>query len=78
MRFEYPQNVNDEDIPTDGRSAMIDLSTPTSMSFFLQQIRLAEMCRTITDQSPCFLDPFQDTDYENIFANGCYVPKFSR
>lgn len=76
MRVEYPQNINDEDIPTDGRNAMIDSSTPTSMSFFLQQIRLADICRTITDQSPCFLDPFQDPDYESIFAMDAMFQSF--
>ncbi|KAL1625223.1 hypothetical protein SLS56_007418 [Neofusicoccum ribis] len=64
MRVDLPLNMDDKDIPIDGRIGNTDLTKPTSMSFFLQQIRLAELCRTITDQLPPFLVPSHNLEYD--------------
>ncbi|OBT64983.1 hypothetical protein VE03_05647 [Pseudogymnoascus sp. 23342-1-I1] len=51
MAVNKPRNINDEDLVDGMGNAELPLSQPTSMSYFLQRIRLAELSREFTDQA---------------------------
>ncbi|CAI6084367.1 unnamed protein product [Clonostachys chloroleuca] len=59
MITKKPLNINDEEV-LDGMSLHErPLSLPTSMSYTLQMIRLAELSRNIVDRSPLMMAPFK-------------------
>lgn len=70
MRVDYPLNVDDDAIPADGSSVDPSSSSllPTSMSFHLQHIRLAEICRSIADRLPPFFGGSPAVDYDTILT----------
>lgn len=43
MKVDYPLNLDDEDITAGGDLCGAPLSVPTSMSYFVHRIRLAEL-----------------------------------
>ncbi|KAB8275142.1 hypothetical protein BDV30DRAFT_225208 [Aspergillus minisclerotigenes] len=50
MAVKYPLNIDDADIRADGPSPnSLPEDQPTSMSFFIQRIKLAELCRDMVD-----------------------------
>lgn len=50
MTVDYPSNLNDEDLkPGQSPPESQPADQPTSMSFFLQRIRFAELCRETVD-----------------------------
>ncbi|KFY43014.1 hypothetical protein V494_02133 [Pseudogymnoascus sp. VKM F-4513 (FW-928)] len=51
MAVNKPCNINDEDLVDGMENIEVPLSQPTSMSYFLQRIRLAELSREFTDQA---------------------------
>jgi hypothetical protein len=51
MAVNKPRNINDEDLIDGMENIELPLSQPTSMSYFLQRIRLAELSREFTDQA---------------------------
>jgi hypothetical protein len=68
MQVRYPSNVNDMDLDNYGPGSSVPLTEPTSMTYFLLRIHLAEICRSVVDALP---PPFADRvgiDYENIIA----------
>lgn len=67
MHVRYPQIVSGDLIAQSDQSNSSE-STPTSMSYFLQRIRLSEICRTIVDSIPRFLDDIDMVDYDQIVA----------
>jgi hypothetical protein len=52
MAVRMPQNINDEDLVDGMANTEIQLDQPTSMSYAIQRIRLAHICREFTDQVP--------------------------
>ncbi|KAL5354336.1 hypothetical protein ACLOAV_000425 [Pseudogymnoascus australis] len=67
MHVIYPQIVSGDLIAQNDQSNGSE-STPTSMAYFLQRIRLSEICRTIVDSIPRFLDDIDMVDYDKILA----------
>lgn len=51
MRVNKPRNVSDEDLQTQPSDFSRPLSEPTTSAFLLQRIRLAEVCRDISDKA---------------------------
>ncbi|KAK8130924.1 hypothetical protein PG984_007362 [Apiospora sp. TS-2023a] len=68
MKVEYPLNLDDEDITTDGDLCDAPLSVPTSMSYFLHRIRLAQLCREAVDTLPPIALESQATKYDAVLA----------
>ena len=66
MKVNYPSNANDEDITTSEVVRDFPLSTPTSMSAFIQRIRLAEICRELVDTMPSIMLDHQDMEYDLV------------
>lgn len=67
MHVRYPQIVSGDLIAQSDQSNGTE-STPTSMAYFLQRIRLSEICRTIVDTIPRYLDDIDMIDYDQIVA----------
>jgi hypothetical protein len=66
MATKKPGNANDEDL-FDGMSSIgKPLDQPTIMSYFIQRIRLGEICREITDKFPLLETDFGNPDFEQI------------
>jgi hypothetical protein len=63
MAVNYPRNVNDEDI-----SAILGDQITTDMSFFIQRIRLAEVCRKVVDFLPIDGCGIERLPFEQILA----------
>lgn len=67
MRVNKPRNIHDGDLEREGPSFERPLSEPTPMSYFIQRIKLAEICRDVTDVMP--LGSFAEgTSYQSIVA----------
>lgn len=69
MEVKVPQNLNQQDLNTQGPNFSRPLSEPTGMAYYLQRIKLATTCREVADtlwKSIRFMDPV-DVDY-NIVA----------
>ena len=49
MRVKKPRNLSDEDLATKPADFTRPLSEPTVMAYYLQRIRLAEICRHVAD-----------------------------
>lgn len=49
MRVKRPRNISDEDLATRPADFNRPLSEPTVMGYYIQRIRLAEICREIAD-----------------------------
>lgn len=66
MNVDYPSNVDDEFItPTEVHS--LPLSTPTTMSAFIERVKLSEICREVVDAMPSILLESQP-EYHVILA----------
>ena len=69
MKVLLPRNINDEDLGNEDID--LPLSEPTSMSYFLQRTRLAELSRSVADCIPLTLTDPDETNYDNvIFLDG--------
>ena len=51
MRVKRPRNINDDDLVTKDAAFERPLSEPTIMSYYLQRLKLAEICRSIIDST---------------------------
>ncbi|KAJ5650817.1 uncharacterized protein N7484_004540 [Penicillium longicatenatum] len=65
MATEKPLNIDDEDL-LDGAIGARPVDQPTSMSYCLQRIRLAELCREITDSIPFSEPELVIRDYKKL------------
>ncbi|KAF9631137.1 hypothetical protein BFW01_g1999 [Lasiodiplodia theobromae] len=75
MRVDYPLNADDDAIPADGSSA--SAADPTSMTFHLQHIRLADICRSIADRLPPFFHGGSPAvDYDTILTLDAELQSF--
>lgn len=67
MAVKYPLNIDDADIRADGRSPnSLPEDQPTSMSFFIQRIKLAELCRDMVDSMQNVHQRTDIPDHEQI------------
>jgi hypothetical protein len=88
MATKKPLNINDEDVVDGMRRIEQPLSQPTSMSYSLQRIRLAEISRGIVDRTPVmgyegegFIygpshEVVMDVDTELLSLLNDYIPPF--
>ncbi|KAI0130229.1 hypothetical protein BJ170DRAFT_307161 [Xylariales sp. AK1849] len=68
MNVNYPGNVDDEYISAQGEQYDFPASIPTSMSFFIYRLRLAELCREVVDTIPSILLEPQELDYDTVLV----------
>ncbi|KAK8187514.1 uncharacterized protein BKA78DRAFT_191448 [Phyllosticta capitalensis] len=68
MRVSYPANADDELITTADAHYNLPLSVPTSMSSFIQRVKLAELCREVVDTLPSTLVDPRELDYEVVLS----------
>jgi hypothetical protein len=68
MMVNMPRNVNDDDLINKPLDYNPPLSEPTTSSYFLQRIKLAELSRMVTDSVPLALADPMDIDYEKVVA----------
>ncbi|KAK6837095.1 hypothetical protein RU639_001456 [Aspergillus parasiticus] len=67
MAVKYPLNIDDADILADGPSPKsLPEDQPTSMSFFIQRIKLAELCRDMVDSMQNVHQRTDIPDHEQI------------
>ncbi|GMG11277.1 unnamed protein product [Aspergillus oryzae] len=67
MAVKYPLNIDDADIRADGPSPnSLPEDQPTSMSFFIQRIKLAELCRDMVDSMQNIHQRTDIPDHEQI------------
>ncbi|KAJ5724648.1 hypothetical protein N7493_006376 [Penicillium malachiteum] len=64
MATNKPLNANDEDLGVTHVNKPMD--QPTSMSYSLQRIRLAELCREVTDRIPFAESWYEISNYQYI------------
>ncbi|KAL2415430.1 putative transcription factor lepB [Exophiala dermatitidis] len=68
MIVNLPRNVDDEHLAYDGPPIDMPLSEPTAMSYYLQRIKLADICRSIVDVMPLSTPLVTQVDYQEIIA----------
>ncbi|KAK8162237.1 putative Zn(II)2Cys6 transcription factor [Phyllosticta citrichinensis] len=66
MRVSYPVNADDELITTTEAHSNLPLTVPTSMSSFIQRIKLAELCREVVDSLPSTLLEPRELNYDMV------------
>lgn len=67
MLVKRPRNVNDNDLR---QNPLLDppISSPTVMSYYLQRINLADLCRRVADTIPLLNVEISTIDYQDIIA----------
>jgi hypothetical protein len=76
MATRKPWNVNDEDLYDGMKNIDKPLSDPTEMSYFLQRIRLGEMCRELVDRMPLGATAHDRSGHADIIAVDAQFVKF--
>ncbi|KUL85042.1 hypothetical protein ZTR_07770 [Talaromyces verruculosus] len=76
MATRKPWNVNDEDLYDGMTNIGKPLSEPTEMSYFLQRIRLGEMCRELVDRMPLGATARDRSGHAEIIAVDAQFLKF--
>src|ERR1700722_8445016 len=76
MVVNKPRNANDEDLVDGMTNVELPLSQPTSMSYFLQRIRLAELCREFTDRVPLSISGPETIAYSQVMEVDAKFDKF--
>lgn len=66
MKVNYPRNIDDELIAAAGEQYDFPLCIPTSASAFIWRIKLAEICREVTDITPSIILEPQEVDYSTV------------
>jgi hypothetical protein len=66
MVVNKPRNINDEDLVDGMPTTEQPLCQPTSMSYFLQRIRMAELCRDFIDRIPLSLSRPENVSYSQV------------
>jgi hypothetical protein len=65
MRVKLPRNISDEDLATKPADFTRPLSEPTVMAYYLQRIKLGEICRQVADM-------VWDTDADQVALEDIY------
>ena len=68
MNVRFPRNINDDDLNCANLEFDRPLSEPTSMSYFLQRIRLADICRSVVDSMPTAVSDLEQIEYEDVIS----------
>ena len=68
MRVNRPRNVSDQDLVHDNPPVDLPLSKPTTMSYYLQRIKLADICRSVVDVMPLSNLALATIDYQDVIA----------
>lgn len=76
MATRKPWNVNDDDLYDGMTNIDKPLSEPTEMSYFLQRIRLGEMCRELVDRMPLGATARDRSGHADIIAVDAQFLKF--
>lgn len=76
MSVNIPRNVNDEDLVDGMPIVERPLDQPTSMSYFLQRVRLAELFRHVVDRVPLTFPRSDPISYHQILEVGAKFDKF--
>lgn len=66
MITKKPLNLDDEDLNDGLVPAEKPMSMPTSMSYFLQRIRMSELCRQFVDCEPLVMSGTASENYDNV------------
>lgn len=66
MITKKPLNLDDEDLNQGLAPVEKPISTPTCMSYFLQRIRIAELCRQFVDCEPLVMSGTASENYDNV------------
>lgn len=67
MRVNLPRHIDDADLENDS-SCDPPLSRPTSMTYSLLRIRLAEICRTAVDTMPPSFSDWTSLSYDTVIS----------
>lgn len=78
MATKKPSNANDEDLLDGMVNIDKPLDQPTIMSYFIQRIRLGEICREISDQSSLSETDLGCPDYEQVKEIDRRICEFSQ
>lgn len=78
MATKKPSNANDEDLFDGMINVDKPVDQPTIMSYYLQRIRLGEICREITDRFPLFETDSGNPNYEQVKAIDRRICEFSQ
>ncbi|EXJ85808.1 hypothetical protein A1O1_06177 [Capronia coronata CBS 617.96] len=68
MCVNLPRNVNDTDLYHDNPSIDLPLSEPTIMSYYIQRIKVADICRSVVDVMPLSSPSISKIDYQDVIA----------
>jgi hypothetical protein len=68
MNVRYPRNINDDDLASVDHNFERPFSEPTSMSYFLQRIRLADLCRNVVDSMPRATSDLDQVEYQDVIS----------
>ena len=66
MRVNKPRNVDDDDLLQEDPPMDKPLSEPTTMSYYIQRIKIAEICRRVVDVMPLSSFELGTVDYQEI------------
>ncbi|OCT47378.1 putative Zn(II)2Cys6 transcription factor [Cladophialophora carrionii] len=66
MRVNMLRNVDDDDLVRDGPPVDRPLSEPTAMSYYIQRIKLADICRQVIDVMPLTSFELGTVDYQDV------------
>lgn len=77
MAVKKPQNIDDHDLFDDQLVADKPTSVPSIMSYSLQRIRLAEICRNAVDHTSLWSPELRGANYNNIIFIDTELTVFS-
>jgi hypothetical protein len=63
-----PRNIDDKDLERGGPLLDRPLSEPTMMSYYIQRIKFAEICRSVVDLMPLASLDLSTVDYNEVIA----------
>jgi len=66
MITKKPSNLDDEDLYDDFSPVEKPMSTPTCMSYSLQRLRMAELCRHFVDSDPLVMSGTSFENYDSV------------
>jgi hypothetical protein len=78
MKVNVPRNINDEDLMSKPSNFSLPLSEPTTVSYLIQRIRLAELCRVVVDSIPIAICDPAEIDYDVVISLDEKFEKFDR
>lgn len=68
VRVNRPRNIDDDDLAHESPVVDRPLSEPTMMSYYIQRIRLADICRSVADSRSFHNLDLASIDYQEIIA----------